>query len=257
MKNYLKKIHNNIEIIYILAITDFKLRYYGSFFGYIWALLKPLLIFLVIYTVFSIFMNLDIKNYQLFLLLGIIIWNFFSESTMLGTTCIQNKANIVKKIKFQTINIPIASTISSIIGLFFNMIVFYLIAYFNQVYINSNIILIFFIFICLFLIILGINMFLCVIYIYFKDTNQIWEVLLQIGFWITPILYSEKIIPSNFAFLKLNPIFWIIKYTRNITIYNITPNIIDLLYLLLISIIIFLLGYIFFNNYSKYINEKL
>ena len=85
------------SIIKELAITDFKLRYKNSILGYIWSFMKPLLLFITLYIVFSTFMRFPVENYPLFLLLGIIIWNFISESTLQGMNAIIAKSNILKK----------------------------------------------------------------------------------------------------------------------------------------------------------------
>ena len=90
--------NNHLQLLWILAKTDFKLRYHGSILGYVWALLKPLLIFLILNFVFSNLFGRGIENYSLQLLTGIIMWNYFAEGTMVGLSSLLNKAGIITKI---------------------------------------------------------------------------------------------------------------------------------------------------------------
>ncbi len=101
-----------LQLLWVITLTDFKLRYSSSVLGYLWSLLKPLLMFLVLYTVFTVLVKLDIKNYQLHLLLGIILWNFFAESTTMGMNSLLSKASLITKIKFPRWILVVASTLT-------------------------------------------------------------------------------------------------------------------------------------------------
>ncbi len=108
-----------------LVITDFKLRYQGSFLGYVWSLLKPLALFVILYIVFTKFLRIgnDIPHYAVYLLLGIVLWNFFSEATSGSISSIVGKGDLLRKINFPKYVIVMASSFSALINLFLNFII--------------------------------------------------------------------------------------------------------------------------------------
>jgi ABC-2 type transport system permease protein len=108
-----------------LAAADFKLKYQGSVFGYFWSLMKPLAIFGVLYLVFTVFVRIpsDIKDYPVYLLLGIVLWNYFAESTSNGMRSIVDKSDLIRKVYFPRIVILLGSSISALITLLLNLLV--------------------------------------------------------------------------------------------------------------------------------------
>ena len=116
---------NTIFLLTQLALTDFKLRYNNSVLGYLWSLLNPLLIFSVYYLVFSVFMRFEgVSHYQLYLLLGILLWNYFAESTLNGMASIQYKSSLISKINFPKWIIVVASNLTSVLTLVINILIF-------------------------------------------------------------------------------------------------------------------------------------
>lgn len=253
-----KKKDNYWHLLWVIVRTDFKLRYYGSVLGYFWALLKPFLMFVVLYVVFTVLMRWDIENYQLYLLLGIIIWNFFVEATSLGLNSLLAKASLIKKIYFPRILLVVASTLTSFIGLFLNLIVFFVIYFFSGMSLD---ILFLFLPVYLFLIyifVLGFALFLSVLQVHYRDVAPIWDILLQAGFFLSPIIYPLSIIPSQYLkYLYLNPMTGIIQYSRMLIIEHKLPSFLSAFYLFLIIIFVFILGYFVFKKLSKSIAEKI
>ena len=92
------KSDNWYEILKVIAWTDFKLRYHGSILGFLWTLVKPLLIFAVLYIVFTFLIQFPVEHYQIYLLLAVILWNFFAEATMMGMASLLTKANLISKV---------------------------------------------------------------------------------------------------------------------------------------------------------------
>lgn len=249
---------NYIELIWIMAKTDFKLRYNNSLLGYFWSLMKPLLLFGVLWLVFSVFMNFDVPNYQLYLLLGIILWNFFSEGTMAGVHALSSKASIIKKVYFPRIFVVIASTVTVFLSLFFSLFVFYLFMLASGVELSYHA----FFFIpaigLLYAIVLGMSLLLSALYIKFRDTDQIWEVLLQVGFWLCPIIYPLAIVPEKYQYyLMLNPITIIIQYARGAIIEQNLPPLQEGFYVLIFTIVLFLIGWFLFARLSPKVAEEL
>ena len=104
---------NNIDLLKELTLSDFKLKYKNSILGLFWFLLKPLLLFLVLYLVFSFFIKIKIENYELYLLLGIMIWNYIAESTTKGMNSIITKSNLIKKTYFPRILVVLSTVLDS------------------------------------------------------------------------------------------------------------------------------------------------
>src|SRR4030042_6413272 len=117
---------NYLYLVLVMAITDFKVKYDNSALGYLWSLLKPLLMFGTLYLVFSVFVRWNVENYRLYLLLGIILWNFLAEVTLNSMVLLEGKASIIKKIYFPRWIIVIASSLTSLLTLLLNTIVFFI-----------------------------------------------------------------------------------------------------------------------------------
>src|SRR4030042_1454431 len=117
---------NYLYLIFVMAVTDFKVKYDNSALGYLWSLLKPLLMFGTLYLVFSVLVRWQVENYKLYLLLGIILWNFLAEVTLNSMVLLEGKASIIKKIYFPRWIIVIASSLTSLLTLLLNTIVFFI-----------------------------------------------------------------------------------------------------------------------------------
>ncbi len=252
------KRNNFWQLLWVIAANDFKLRYYGSYLGYLWSLLKPLSLFGVMWFVFSTFVRWDIPNYQLYLLLGIMIWNFFTESTTVGLASLATKVGIIKKVYFPRVIVVLASTVSAFIGLFFNLLVFLIFAFLAGLPFNACMLLFVSMLVPLYVFCMGISLALAGLYIKFRDINQVWEVLLQIGFWLAPIVYPLHFVPERYQFvLLLNPITGIIQYSRLFLIEGQLPSFIGFLYVYLAAITAFMIGWFVFNHFEPRAAEEL
>ena len=234
---------NTWFLIKELAITDFKLRYNSSVLGYLWSLLNPLLIFGVLYIVFSIFMRFEgIEHYQLYLLLGIILWTYFSEATTNGMISMQYKASLISKINFPKWIIIVASNITAFFTLLLNLIVFCVFFIFSKAAPTWTIWLFLFYMIQLIFLSFSISLILSSFYLKYRDLTHLWSVILQIGFWLTPIIYPISIIPEKIRqLIFLNPMTRIITDSRQVLIYSQIPtlrnNIITSIMILILLII--------------------
>ncbi|MFO0704600.1 MAG: ABC transporter permease [Candidatus Andersenbacteria bacterium] len=240
-----------------LAITDFKLRYKNSVLGYLWSLLKPLAIFGSLYLVFSIFVRFDVPNYPLFLLLGILLWNYFTEATLNGMHSLVNKSSLLTKINVNKFTVVLASNVTTLLTLLLNLVIFFVLAAIFQHEIAWTFAALPLVIAELFLIALGVSLALSVWYVRLRDLASIWEILLQIGFWVTPIIYPLAIVPQRFVkFMGLNPMHRIIHETRELLVELHWPNGSDLLITLAASLLIFSLGYLIFRSREKRVAEE-
>jgi len=253
-----RQTHHNLRIIKELVIADFKLRYQNTFLGYFWTLIKPLLLFGVIYLVFSVFMRYPVENYAIYLLLGVLIWNFFSEATLVGMNTFQNKSEIVTKIYFSRAALIFASTISSMITLLLNMIIFFVFLGFSGIVPGYETFFFLIYLVEMYLIATGVTFILAALYIHFRDLQHIWEIALQIGFWLTPIIYPIEIVPFKYhSLIFLNPWARIIEYSRDIFIRHHIPSLYLNGILAIGTVVLFVLGYAIFKTQESKIAEKL
>jgi ABC-2 type transport system permease protein len=240
-----------------LAAADFKLKYQGSVFGYLWSLMKPLAIFGVLYLVFSVFVRIgsDIKNYPIYLLLGIVLWNYFAESTGNGMRSIVDKTDLIRKVYFPRIILLFASSLSALITLGLNLIIIFVFLAVARIGLHwwspAFVLLI----AELYVLSLGISLFLGALYVRFRDFVYIWEVALQLLFYASAIIFPLAIVPLQFqALLVLSPITQIVQDSRKVLISTQTVTTSDVwhnvlvLVPYLIPIVLAVFGYIYFER---------
>jgi ABC-2 type transport system permease protein len=203
-----------------LVITDFKLRYQGSVLGYLWSLLKPLMLFVIMYIVFVHFLRFgsDIEFFPIYLLLGIVMWNFFLEATTLGMRAIVARGELIRKVNFPKYIIVVSATISELINLLLNLLVVLLFAAIAGVDFKRTALLIPLDITLLYVFSLAIAFLLSALYVKYRDLAHIWEVVLQGAFFATPILYPVSMVvaqsPLAAQLIMLNPVAQIIQDAR-------------------------------------------
>lgn len=257
---------NYYNLIAQMTLTAFKLKYAGSFLGYLWSLVKPLILFAILYFVFTLVFKLgkNIPNYPVYLLLGIVIWSFFLEATTTGMTSIVARGDLIKKINFPKIIILISAVITALISFLLNLLVVFVFMIFSGIQLDLRNILFIPIIFELVLIILGVTLILSTLYTKFRDFSHIWELFLQILFYAVPILYPVLLIPDRFrAFIMLNPLTQVIQDSRWVLISKQTTTSWSLLSFplnllpLFIILVILLVGVFFFSYSAKNFAEEI
>lgn len=222
----MKKHENYKELIWMLAKTDFKLRYHGSVLGYLWALLKPLLTFAVLNFIFSSVFNPrnteGVDTYSLQLLVSLMMYYFFSEGTSAGMSSLLAKSQLVTKIYVPRWTIIVASTINATLIFLMNLIViafFFAAKGFMPSIPAIGMFLLFSIFI--YVIVLSFALITAPLYVKFRDLSMIWEVLLMIIMYASPIIYPLATLPASYhQIILLNPIAFIVHFTKESLINN-------------------------------------
>ncbi|MBU0762463.1 MAG: ABC transporter permease [Candidatus Altiarchaeota archaeon] len=252
------KLMNIISLSWELSKTELKLKYRGSILGFLWSLLNPFFTLLTLYIVFHMFMRLDIPNYELYLLLGIVLWTFFVKGTLSGLAAIVSKGPIVKKIYFPREILVFSTCLSEFISLIFNLVVFFAMLFLVKPELATSFIYFPFLLLKLFLLVFGLALALSALQVYYRDIQQIWEVLTQAGFWLTPIIYDISIVPQQYVTIYLlNPVTIIIVSARNLLIYQQTPDLIGFMSGYLYYILILAAGYYIFTHYEPRFAEEL
>lgn len=228
-----------------LVVTDFKLRYQGSVLGYLWSLLKPLLLFTILYIVFVKFLRFDrgagVDHFSVYLLLGVVLWSFFTEATTQGMSAIVARGDLIRKINFPKYIIVISGTLSALINLILNLVVVSVFILFNGVPLHWSVLLFPLNILELYILSVAIAFLLAALYVKYRDISHIWEVFLQGAFYATPILYSIGMVvaQSDLAakILLLNPVAQIIQDARYNTITHQTTTTGSLVHNYLVALI--------------------
>lgn len=217
----------SLIILKQLVVTDFKIRYQNSALGYLWTLLRPLGLFVVLYIVFAKFLRVGdaVPHYPVFLLLGIVLWNYFVEVTSGSVASIVGKGEIMRKVSFPRYVVVLAGSVSAIINLIINMIVIFFFMFLSKTPFRIEGLLIVFPIIELFILALAVGFILSALYVRLRDVNYIWEVVLQAAFYATPILYPISLVTHISVIagkvLMLNPMAQLIQDAR---VFLVTPQ---------------------------------
>lgn len=266
MKQFVSK--QNRALLSELVRTDFKLRYQGSVLGYAWSLLRPLLMFLILYVVFVKFLRIggEVPHFPIYLLLGIVLWQFFSDMTNQSLASIVARGDLIRKIRIPRWMVVLSSSVSAIINLCLNLLVVAVFMVISGVDISRTVVLVPFVLIQIYLLGLGLSFMLSAAYVKYRDVTYIWEVLMQAGFYLTPILYPMSVI-KGVAFQKIllvNPMAQAIQDIRSALVTPQTMTIAEAfgtsmarLIPIGITIVILVVGVWYFRREAPYFAENL
>ena len=196
-----ERYHESSIILKELVKTDFLLRYQGSFLGIAWSVLKPLMLFCVMYVVFVKFLRFSdgTDTFPLVLLLGISMWNFFTESTSMGLSSIISRGDLLRKVNFPKYIIVVSATINALICMLINLGVVVVACILSGVQFTANVLWLPLNLVQLYLLSLGVAFLLSTLNVYFRDAQHIWEVVLQGLFYATPIIYPLSMVEQKLA----------------------------------------------------------
>lgn len=256
----------NKSILREMIVTDFRVRYQGSVLGYAWSVLRPLFIFAILYIVFVKFLRIgnDVPHFPVYLLMGIILWNFFAEATASAMTSVVARGDLIKKISIPRYLVVISSVVSAFINLSLNLLILLAIALLNGVRPMESWLLLPFLILELFVFSIALGFILSALFVKYRDASYIWEVLLQAGFYATPILYPLSLVAEKFRpFVMLNPMAQIIQDSRWAFVSHETLSswkVLDIPWLFVPFIIIIALAFIaikYFKSQAKYFAENI
>ncbi|HUD10502.1 MAG TPA: ABC transporter permease [Candidatus Saccharimonadales bacterium] len=228
MHNIKQRYRYSVILLRELVRTDFKIRYQNSLLGYVWSLLRPLLIFVILYLVFTKFLKIGTgtAHYPVYLLLGILYWNFFVEVTIGGVGAIVGKGDLIRKINFPKYVIILSVALSALINLALTSIVIAIFMIVGHVAVSWQALLLIPLILELIVISVSVAFFISAAFVKYRDVSYIWEVVIQGAFYATPILYPLSRIPHVAAkFLILNPLAQIIQDSRYVLITHETQTI--------------------------------
>ncbi|MCD8225170.1 MAG: ABC transporter permease [Clostridiales bacterium] len=208
-----------------LVSRDFKKKYKRSLLGYLWSFLNPLLTMLVQYIVFSTIFRSDIKNFPVYLLSGIILFNFFTDAVSQGLSAIIGNASLITKVYVPKYIYPVTRVISSSINLLISILPLLLVALLTRAPVTKALLLLPFALICLIGFSIGMALMLSSAMVFFRDTQYLWGIFSLIWMYATPLFYPETIIPPQYRWIQVwNPMYYMVKFVRILLIDGVSPS---------------------------------
>ncbi len=254
----MQRLKNKLNLIYELSRLDFKLKYYGSTLGLLWSLVKPFMMLGILYVVFFYFLKVTIPNYEVYLFLGIITWNFFADTTKDIAPGIGSKAHLLQSTNL-TPSIVIAGTIFHSSWTFLiTLVIFFAFFFALGLHLAASALILLILIPLLISLTVGVSLLIAPLYMRFNDFGHIWDIFLQMLFWATPIVYDYKIVPASVAkWYLLNPITRVIVDMRNAVLYGFFPDPKQILITLALTAVVCLAGAAVFKKYARRFIEEL
>lgn len=251
-----------------LTKTDFKLRYQGSVLGYLWALLRPLMMFAILYIVFAKLLKIggDIPHYPVYLLCGTTMWSFFTECTSQGIQAIVNRGDLLRKISFPKYIVVVSATLTAVINMLINLVVIIVFALINGVTPSPTWLLAIPAIFEIYLLSLGLAFLLGSINVKYRDITSIWDVLIQALFYAVPIIYPIAMVATTSEvaakIILLGPIAQAIQDIRfslitheTITTWNYIANPLVIIPIVF-TVGVLIIGALVFRRKSKFFAEE-
>lgn len=256
--NIFKRLYDYREMLKTSIKKDIGGKYKNSFLGVLWSFVNPLLQILVYAIIFPLIMKSDIENYVVFMVCGLIPWNYFSTVINRSSFTMIENGNIIKKVYFPREILPISVATSETVTFLISSILILLFTFGYGLGITINIVFYPLVLLVQYVMLLGISLIVSSVTVYFRDLQHFIGVLLQLFFYATPIVYAVDVIPANFRWiLKFNPMTYIIEGYRDIFWGQTMPDISTLLIVLAIGIVLCIVGYLIFNKLQKRFAEEL
>ncbi len=252
------------ELVANLVARDLKVRYKGSVLGFLWSLLNPILMMMVFYVVFTVLLARGIEAFPLFILAALLPWHFFATSVSAGLKSIVAHSSLVKKVYFPREVLPLSQVVTNLVNFLLAVPVLLILMVLFRAPFTWNLLYFPLILVIEFLFVLGVTLALAAVYVFFRDTEVIVEVLLTAWFFLTPIFYRMDDLTQAWHGLDVkrimyivNPMASIIESFRLIFYNGATPDLYFLLRTLATSLLVLAAGYWLFQRLSPAFGEEL
>lgn len=258
MEQLPRDFRNYVDILTVLAAKDFKVRYRNSVLGFVWALLNPLAYMAILTLVFSYLLRVNIPNFAAWLLVAILVWRFFQVGTSQGLFSIVANPSLVGKVYIPRYMIVLSNNLANFIGSSLEFLVLLPLLVWLGVGLTVYALILPLLLVLEFLLVFALSLSLSALNLKYRDFYQIWDIALQLGFFLSPIVYSASLIPPRFQlFYSLNPVTRLIEAMREIFLEQQLPTAFDMA-VILASVILFLaLGFLIFRRLEKRFAEEL
>lgn len=252
IRNVIESSYKYRWLLQQLVSRDLKVKYKRSYLGYLWSLLNPLLMMVVVSLVFSHIFRFDVEHFPLYLLCGQILFNFFSESTSMAMHSIMQSAGLIKKVYMPKYILPLSKVMSSFVNLLWSLlaVVIMFIAFRIPFYKSTLLFVVPLLY--LFLVSYGIGLLMAVLATYFRDMVHLYTVALQVLMYLTPIFYPADALPDEVLLIvKCNPMYHIVTYFRDVALYGNLPSLRDNVVCILFCVLTLGAGGFVFRKYQR------
>jgi ABC-2 type transport system permease protein len=257
----LKKIKGIWEfkyLIYNLVLRDLKVKYKGSTLGFLWSLLNPLLMLLVYTVAFKYVIKLKVPNFPVFLFSALMPWTFLSSALSMGAVSITDNSNLVKKVYFPREVLPLSVVLVNLFHFLLTFIVLIPALLFFNIQPGLSFFFLVFIIFFQFLFVLGLTFIFAALNVYYRDIKHFLEVLLQLWFWVTPIIWSISLIPEKYrSFAWMNPFTPFVAAYRDVILRNRIPGFPTIIALIALGVLVLLLGTVIFRRKQRRFAEEI
>lgn len=256
--NSLKELYNYREMLFNLVKKDLRTRYKGSVLGFLWTFVNPLLQLVVYTMVFSIIMKVNVDKFYIYLFIALVPWIFFTTSVQSSSSSIISNKDLIKKIYFPRIIIPMSVVNGAFMNMVFSMVIVGAALIVSGIGLSKYIIMLPIIMIIEYLFTLGFSFIVSALNVYFRDLEHILGIVIMGWFYVTPIVYTADMIPQKYmSVFNLNPMVHIMKVYRDILYYKQMPTFNGLGIVILISFAMIVIGYLLFQKLQKGFAEEL
>ncbi len=257
------------DLTYNLVVRDLKARYKNSVLGFLWSLLNPLGMMVVFTTVFTIMVpNARVANYPIFLLAGLLPWNFFSAGVLSGTNSVVFNAGLVKKVYFPREVLPISNVLSNLVNFLLALLVLFAVLIVFRMRFSPWLWMLPVVIAVQTCFTLGMVLFLSTLNVFYRDTIMVMEVIMQAWFFLTPVFYPIEILPRSYQVLGvtldirrlvyiLNPMASIVAAYRDVLYWGVHTDLRFFMRTVATSLAVLAFGYWFFRRYSGRFGEEL
>lgn len=246
------------DLLQILVARNMKLRYKRSVMGFAWSLLNPLAQLLVFGFVFTTVLPLNIPNYAVFLFSGLLPWSWFSGALFEATEAIVGNRELIRRPGFPTALLPVITLVSHLVHFLLALPVLLLFILTSKIALNWTILALPLIIIVQFVFMLSLAYLLSTIHVTFRDTQYLLNILLLLGFYLTPVFYDSTAVPTRFHLIySLNPMYHLINAYRAILLHGVWPDFVSLGLVGAVASVVLLLGYLYFIHTSYQFVEEL
>jgi ABC-type polysaccharide/polyol phosphate export permease len=237
------KIRTSIDLVLLLVQRDLRIRYRGSLLGYIWSMMNPLLTMLILWAVFSHLMKFQIPNFPIFLLSGILTWNFFLQSMSIGVNSILHSGGLLKKVKTPAFIFPLATVASCLVNFFLALVPFAIISVLIGHHVDFEILLLPLVWLPYIVFTFGCALALSSLNVIYRDVSHVIDPILAITFYATPVIYPNEAIPEKYRqIFELNPMNHFVSASRSLLYESNVPSAKTFAILGITSLLAFLIG---------------
>lgn len=262
MLQQVKEVFSYKEMLISTVRKELRARYRGSVLGFLWTFINPIMQLLIYSIIFPYLLRMNsVENYPIFVFTGLLPWIFFTGSLTASTTCVVGNGNLVKKIYFPRMILPLSIATTNLVNYFFGLIIVIPALFIMKISLSPWILLMPLIMLIQYAFVIGFCMVLSALYVYFRDLEHIITIVTTVWFYLTPIVYPIETLSGANRYVQLavnsNPMKQFVDAYRNVLMYSSAPDAKGFLYVTVLSVIVLLGGTAIFSKLQRSFAEEI